>query len=295
MNYGFSYTDLKDLADMVVRNSFNGNKLSKDSLFLIFLKGQSLGLHPMTALDFLHVVSGKVSLSPQGMLALINHSGRMLNMQIEPVKDGVSVTMTSKIMTHTETFTMDKARALGLMNNQGWKTQPENMLKWRAISACARVVFSDVIQGMYLTEELTPNATLDENGNVLELPAPTTHTTPSLPAQTPPPERAQTFSSAIVRITRTARGWTVASAAGVAFTNKVDKFTPLGIDANVLEVMGEGEFFDDVMGVLEAEWFANDKWSGYVVKRMFRPTMEDEMTALESVKRNADDVLGEFN
>jgi hypothetical protein len=188
---------------------------------------------------------------------------------------------------------MADASAMGLVGKDNWKKQPVVMLKWRAISACCRVVFPDVIQGMYMTEELNPDVTISPEGDVI---LPTTHTTPSLPAQTPPPERAQAFSSAIIRITRTARGWTVASDAGVAFTNKVDKFAPLGIDANVLEAMAAGEFFGDVMGVLEAEWFASEKWNGYVVKRMFQPTLEDEMTALESVKRNADDdILGEFN
>ncbi len=38
------------------------------------------------------------------------------------------------------------------------------MLRWRAVSACARVVFPDIISGLYTAEEMGAEVVLDEDG-----------------------------------------------------------------------------------------------------------------------------------
>ena len=45
-------------------------------------------------------------------------------------------------------------RTIKLSEKANWKQQPATMRKWRAISACCRVLFSDVIMGLYTSEEV---------------------------------------------------------------------------------------------------------------------------------------------
>ena len=49
---------------------------------------------------------------------------------------------------------MATAAQLGLADKDNWRKQPKVMRKWRAVAACARVVFSDVITGLYTPEEM---------------------------------------------------------------------------------------------------------------------------------------------
>ena len=263
----FSFSELRQLADMVARTQYNGVRMNTDQTFLVFLKGQSLGLHPMQAIDLIQVIQGRVTLSPQGMLALINRSKELVSMDVQSGQDFVQVTMTSKTMSHTETFTIADATAMGLITKDNWRKQPLVMLKWRAISACCRVVFPHVIMGMYLTEEIDPDQNVAEDGSLLP-----TVSAPALPEVTP---SHKGFVGAIKTITRTkSNGWTVITDNGTAYTTRAEAFHQLGYDANTLLL---NESTHDVMGVVEADWFENDKWCGYVVKKMYIPSLADEL------------------
>ena len=272
----YTFNQLRELATLVASAQFNGIRYSSDNIFLLFLKGQALGLHPMTSLDFLQVIQGKVTLSPQGMLALIHNSKQLIAMSVETGTDYARVTMQSNVMTHTAQFTLADAQAMGLTSKDNWRKQPSVMLTWRAVSACCRIVFPHIIGGHYTTEELNPDVVLDEEGKIITLP---NTTTPTLPASNTniqtdaTPTRA--FVGSIKTITRTkSNGWTVITDNGTAYTTRAEAFHNLGYDANLLLL---NESTHDVMGVVEADWFENDKWSGYVVKRMYIPNIADEL------------------
>jgi hypothetical protein len=84
--------------------------------------------------------------------------------------DGRTCTVTMKRrgeLAHVESFGMDDAErmmtseykngqrtTIKLSEKYNWKSMPKVMRKWRAIGACARVVFPDVLGGMYLREEV---------------------------------------------------------------------------------------------------------------------------------------------
>lgn len=179
---GYSFSELREIASLVSASRWNGTSANTDNVLLIFLKGQALGLHPMTALDFIQIIQGKAVLSPQGMLALINRSGFMTAIQVDSTETACTVHMQRGQTIHTETFTLEHAKGMGLVGKDNWKKQPAVMLKWRAISACCRVLFPDVIQGFYTIEEISPDTQVDEEGALLitqpstpKLQAPVTH------------------------------------------------------------------------------------------------------------------------
>lgn len=179
---GYSFSELREIASLVSASRWNGTSANTDNVLLIFLKGQALGLHPMTALDFIQIIQGKAVLSPQGMLALINRSGFMTAIQVDSTETACTVRMQRGQTIHTETFTLEHAKGMGLVGKDNWKKQPAVMLKWRAISACCRVLFPDVIQGFYIIEEISPDTQVDEEGALLI----TQSTTPKLQAPVTP-------------------------------------------------------------------------------------------------------------
>lgn len=144
------------------------SKQNEVQAMFIMLKGFELGISPMQALEGIQVIQGKTTVSPQLMLALINRSGLMEDLQMDG--DAKAYTVTMKRVgrsAHTETFTIDNAKSMGLAGKDNWQKQPAVMLKWRAVSACARVVFPDVIQGMYTPEEMGAEVSEDSSGDIV--------------------------------------------------------------------------------------------------------------------------------
>jgi hypothetical protein len=123
--------------------------------FAIITMGQEMGIGAWQAINGINVISGKPTISPQLMLALIENSGRLEDIKIDTSATQCTVVMKRVGRTaHTEMFTMDDAKRLGLTGKDNWQKQPAVMLKWRAVAACARVVFPDVIIGMYTPDEI---------------------------------------------------------------------------------------------------------------------------------------------
>lgn len=153
----------------------------------ILMMSRELGIGAWAGLNGINVIAGKPTISPQLMLALINRSGELENIKIEGDDKSCTVTMTRRGREpHSETFTMKEAermmtqewvngekKTIPLSQKYNWRQMPATMLKWRAVSACARVVFPDVIIGFYTPEEIDPSVTVDmETGEIVERPAP---------------------------------------------------------------------------------------------------------------------------
>jgi hypothetical protein len=88
----------------------------------------------------------------------------------------------------TSSFSMDDAKAAGLVNNDNWKRAPRNMLFARALSNGVRWYAPDVFDvSTYVPEEL--GADVDDEGNVVRVPAAaakvTIESTPAAPAVAP--------------------------------------------------------------------------------------------------------------
>jgi hypothetical protein len=165
----------------------------------IIMTGRELGLPTMASLRGIDVIQGVPAVKPQAMVALIEQSGLLEDIQIVDDGQKCSVTMKRKGRSpHTESFSMQDAAAMrttewdqgqkktiALSEKYNWKQQPRNMRKWRALAACARVVFPDVILGLYTDDEMGESVTYDEDGvvtgEIVERPALVSTTTASVP------------------------------------------------------------------------------------------------------------------
>jgi hypothetical protein len=134
-----------------------------NDILVLIMKGRELGIPPMQAMDGINVIQGKPTVSPQLMLALIyKHCPNAKVVVDANDKDQtVSCSMENNGNKHRVTWDKNKAKDMGLLNKDNWKKQFMNMLKWRAVAECARVVFPHIIMGMYTTEELDNNDSFD--------------------------------------------------------------------------------------------------------------------------------------
>ena len=137
---------------------------------LIIWTGHELGLKPMQSIQFINVISGKPTLAPVMMRALIIGSGAEEAWEITENtatvctirakrKDGQDYTRSftleeaSKIMS-TEFDAQGAKKTVPLTQKFNWKNMPATMLLWRCTSAVCRVVYPDVINGMYIPDEM---------------------------------------------------------------------------------------------------------------------------------------------
>lgn len=165
------FSVMKEMATMLVKTSFLPTAIkTAEQAMAIILTGREIGVGTMASLNQISVIQGKPTVSPQLMLALINQSGQLADVRYDCNADGgITCTMKRKGRTeHSETFGPKEASAMQLSGKDNYKKQAATMYKWRAVAACARVVFPDVILGLYTPDEM--GADVNEDGEMLPPP-----------------------------------------------------------------------------------------------------------------------------
>lgn len=145
----------------------------------IMTMSKELGIGYWTGFNGINVISGKPTISPQLMLALIYKRHPEAVIQINGDAQSCTVFMQRKDgQSHTEVFTLEQAskimtkeddKVIPLTQKYNWRQQAAVMLKWRAVAACARVIFPDVIMGFYTPEEIEPDSQIEyETGELIQ-------------------------------------------------------------------------------------------------------------------------------
>jgi hypothetical protein len=162
------YEVIRHQAESLVKTGFLPPAIkTAEQALAIILTGRELGIPAMAALNTINVIQGKPTVSPQLMLALIERSGQLKDIEILTGEDYVQVTMWRKGRTeHTERFGRAEAQAMNLAGKDNYKKQALVMYKWRAVAACARTVFPDVILGLYTPEEMGAEVSVTDDGEM---------------------------------------------------------------------------------------------------------------------------------
>ena len=141
--------------------------------------GAEIGLQPLQALQNIAVINGRPALWGDAVIALVR--GSPLCEYIQESDDGKTATCKVKRRNEPEqvrTFSMDDAKAAGLMGKAGpWTQYPKRMRQMRARAFALRDVFPDVLRGLPVAEELMDAPTEKHMGaaDVVAPPAPVTH------------------------------------------------------------------------------------------------------------------------
>ncbi len=127
------------------------------AVVMVMQSGAEIGMRPVASLRMHSVIQGKVTLSADGMAAVVLGSG--LAEYFQPVEiTAERATYVTKLKGAPKevslTFSMKQAEAAGLTaKNPTYKTYPERMLAARAKAFLARDIYPDVLGGMMSTEE----------------------------------------------------------------------------------------------------------------------------------------------
>jgi hypothetical protein len=136
-----------------VPESFRGKPYEATAAIL---SGLEMGLSPMASLRSFDVIQGQAAPRAITLRAVAQAHGHDLVLEESTATRCV---MRGKRAGSSNwqkvTWTIDRARSVGLTSKHTWKTQPQNMLVARATSELARLVAADAILGIaYSAEEL---------------------------------------------------------------------------------------------------------------------------------------------
>lgn len=153
------FKEFTQLCDVVMKTPHYA-KMGREGVCAILAKAQMLGMNGMHALNGgLYYVQGKVEMAAQTMRELIFAAGH----EIHTIKSDAQVCIVKGIrrgkngeILHAEevSYTMEEARAAGLVGKDNWKKHMIDMLQARATSRLGRRLFPDVISGCYVKGEI---------------------------------------------------------------------------------------------------------------------------------------------
>lgn len=120
--------------------------------------GAELGLKPLQALQNIAIINGRPSLWGDAMLALVLSSPLCEYVHEDWAPDGTAFCEAKRRgapKPQVRTFSDADAKLAGLLGKQGpWQTNPKRMKQLRARAFALRDVFTDVLRGMAMAEEV---------------------------------------------------------------------------------------------------------------------------------------------
>ena len=152
LDEAFRFADMLATSDLVPKDF----QRKPGNILVAMQWGAELGLKPLQALQNLAVINGRPALWGDAVIALVRASP-LCEFVIE-TDDGSAATCRVKRRGEPEqqrTFSMDDARAAGLLGKSGpWTQYPRRMRQMRARAFALRDVFPDVLRGMAVAEEV---------------------------------------------------------------------------------------------------------------------------------------------
>jgi hypothetical protein len=145
--------DLVSLAEKLAPSTLLPEKLrgKVSDVLAIVMAGRELGLQPMASLRCLNVIEGKPILNADGMAAVVRGSGKCIRLDMIESTDKVATFETERAGGKLQriSYTIEQAKTAKLTSKDNWVRHPEAMLRARAKAALLRLVYEDVLVGVY--------------------------------------------------------------------------------------------------------------------------------------------------
>lgn len=151
-------SELKQMSKILFDSGLYSNSCKNgQGAMAVIMAGRELGLGPIASLSSVSIVKGHPCISAQAMLALILASGKAEYFECVETTNEIATFETKRKggrNSLTMSFTMDDARRAGLANKDNYKNYPAPMLRWRDIAQISRLIYPDLLLGVYCAEEL---------------------------------------------------------------------------------------------------------------------------------------------
>lgn len=156
-DFGVNMRNAELLANStIVPESFKGNP---GNCLIALGLAKRMNMHVTMIMQNIVLVKGKPSWPGQFIIAIVNASGRfddMLRFDMKGEGDTLEcsayTTRNGDIIRGTK-ITMAMAKGEGWLNNQKWKTMPEQMIQYRSATFFGRLYCPDLLNGMLTLEE----------------------------------------------------------------------------------------------------------------------------------------------
>lgn len=158
-----TYKELREFVDIIAESDMvpkshctKDGKPKKANLMACIIMGESLGVHPMQAIQNICVINGMPSVWGDLALALVKKHPDCVDIIEERIENGWRCTSKRKGKKDVvREFTLDDAKKAKLTSKDGvWQYYPDRMLQMRARGFSIRDQFPDALRGLKIAEEI---------------------------------------------------------------------------------------------------------------------------------------------
>jgi len=153
MNNLVPINEIQTMAEVAAKSKMFGFKNTEEAMAIMLLC-QAENLHPAIAMRDFHVIQGRPALKADAMLARFQQAGGKVDWK-EYTDDVVT-----GLFSHPQggtlevTWTLAKAKLIGIANKDNWKNYSRAMLRARCVSEGIRSVYPGCVVGVYTPEEV---------------------------------------------------------------------------------------------------------------------------------------------
>jgi hypothetical protein len=179
-----SYEEATIVAEHAAASRLFKDILDPPQAMMLIMLGRKFGLSAVDSLRMIHMIEGKPSMSAQLIVGIVQKSGMAEYFELDESSNTSAKWITKRKGNRKEkswTFTVNDAKTARLGGiwdkekkvlkeafdpNSNWAKFPAVMCSWRAAVFLARVVYADLVGGLYMPDEIGgPEGVIEIDGN----------------------------------------------------------------------------------------------------------------------------------
>ena len=145
--------DIQTMAEVAAKSKMFGFKSTEEAMAIMLLC-QAENLHPAIAMRDFHVIQGRPALKADAMLARFQQAGGSVNWKVYEDEQVTGIFSHPQGGSLEVTWTLAKAKLIGIANKDNWKNYSRAMLRARCVSEGIRSVYPGCVVGVYTPEEV---------------------------------------------------------------------------------------------------------------------------------------------
>ena len=141
------------MAEVAAGSKMFGFKNPQEAMAIMLLC-QAEDLHPAIAMRDYHVIQGRPALKADAMLARFQQAGGSVNWKVYEDEQVTGIFSHPAGGSLEVTWTLAKAKLIGIASKDNWRNYPRAMLRARCVSEGIRSVYPGCVVGVYTPEEV---------------------------------------------------------------------------------------------------------------------------------------------